>query len=122
MKLDIPLLVLVLVFSSRSVLALEEPSREHSTGPIRSRKLLPEGSDPVWLGSEGLSPRGSFVAEPPEESPTMKDRAPSDRTRFGGGVIIAGLVTAFFAVVIAYIRVTRNKDDVPVDLVTADKE
>lgn len=30
----------------------------------------------------------------------------------GGGVIIGGLVTAIFAVVFCYIRVTRRKDDV----------
>ncbi|KAB2087787.1 hypothetical protein E1A91_A04G137000v1 [Gossypium mustelinum] len=35
----------------------------------------------------------------------------STKSVAAGGVIIAGLVTAAFAVVVAYIRVTRTRDD-----------
>ncbi|KAI4383289.1 hypothetical protein MLD38_009145 [Melastoma candidum] len=122
MKLDTRLVVILfLVVSPHSVLPLEEPSRERPTDVIWLRKLPPEGRDPVWLGSEGLSPRGAVVAEPPKESPAMKDSGSGSRTRVGGGVIIAGLVTAFFAVVFAYVRVTRKKEDVPMRLVMANK-
>ncbi|KAK8303797.1 hypothetical protein V6Z11_D04G175300 [Gossypium hirsutum] len=51
-------------------------------------------------------------ADEPDESPEdVEAEAPEIRRLAAGGVIIAGLVTAAFAVVVAYIRVTRTRDD-----------
>ncbi|MBA0572481.1 hypothetical protein Golob_002821 [Gossypium lobatum] len=63
-------------------------------------------------------------ADEPDESPQNVEAEAPEIRRLGkhhilsstksvaaGGVIIAGLVTAAFAVVVAYIRVTRTRDD-----------
>ncbi|KAL2478314.1 uncharacterized protein Fot_44639 [Forsythia ovata] len=59
-----------------------------------------------------------LVADPPEnneresieaaEAP-QKHHSSSDKSVVGGGVIIGGLVTAIFAAVYCYIRVTRTR-------------
>lgn len=53
---------------------------------------------------------GSDVAEAPEIRRLGKHRG--DKSVAGGGVIIGGLVTAIFAAVFCYIRVTRKRDGV----------
>ncbi|TMW81816.1 hypothetical protein EJD97_007747, partial [Solanum chilense] len=77
--------------------------------------------------------RGLLIADPPAEKSSIEDEnekepsysiveAPestetehhhSDKSVAGGGVIIGGLVTAIFATVYCYIRVTRKKSDAP---------
>ncbi|KAB1210096.1 hypothetical protein CJ030_MR6G011328 [Morella rubra] len=52
----------------------------------------------------------SDVAEAPLNRKLLKHHA--DKSVAGGGVIIGGLVTAIFAAVFCYIRVTRRRDDV----------
>ncbi|KAG5596936.1 hypothetical protein H5410_038168 [Solanum commersonii] len=50
-----------------------------------------------------------FIVEAPESMETEHHH--SDKSVAGGGVIIGGLVTAIFATVYCYIRVTRKKSD-----------
>lgn len=69
----------------------------------------------VATGSTGPSSsekEGESKAEA-AESPHIRrlgKRHSSDKSVAGGGVIIGGLVTAAFAAVFCYIRVTRNRD------------
>ncbi|XP_055823588.1 uncharacterized protein LOC129892073 [Solanum dulcamara] len=56
----------------------------------------------------GKGPSSSIV-EAPESSETEHHH--SDKSVAGGGVIIGGLVTALFATVYCYIRVTRKRSD-----------
>ena len=51
----------------------------------------------------------SNAAEAPEIRKLGKHHS-TDKSVAGGGVIIAGLVTAIFGAVVCYIRVTRRKD------------
>ncbi|KAI3439807.1 uncharacterized protein J3R85_004199 [Psidium guajava] len=97
--------------------------RVDARAAIRSRKLV----------SEAAAEPASTVAGPSEdkkESPpaaaaevplgaevaaagsATKHRS-SDKSVAGGGVIIGGLVTAVFAAVFCYIRVTRKRDGGP---------
>ena len=62
------------------------------------------------VSSVAESPEGSNVAEAPEIRRLGKHH--SDKSVAGGGVIIGGLVTAIFAAVFCYIRVTRKRGDV----------
>uniref|UniRef100_A0A5B7BMT5 Transmembrane protein n=1 Tax=Davidia involucrata TaxID=16924 RepID=A0A5B7BMT5_DAVIN len=62
---------------------------------------------PVSSGAESSSSEGE--AEPPEIRRLGKHHS-SDKSVAGGGVIIGGLVTAVFASVYCYIRVTRRRD------------
>lgn len=74
--------------------------------------------------------RALLIADPPAVKSSIEDEnenepsysiveAPetehhhSDKSVAGGGVIIGGLVTAIFATVYCYIRVTRKKSDAP---------
>lgn len=57
-------------------------------------------------GSESIQ---SEVAEAPANRRLGKHH--SDKSVAGGGVIIGGLVTAVFAAVFCYIRVTRRRND-----------
>ncbi|CAN4104842.1 unnamed protein product [Withania somnifera] len=50
----------------------------------------------------------SSIGEAPESMETKHNH--SDKSVAGGGVIIGGLVTAIFAAVYCYIRVTRKRD------------
>ena len=65
------------------------------------------------------SPSDGLLADQPASSPETsemmirrlgKHHSSSDKSVAGGGVIIGGLVTAIFAAVFCYIRVTRRKD------------
>uniref|UniRef100_A0A0A0K3N0 Transmembrane protein n=1 Tax=Cucumis sativus TaxID=3659 RepID=A0A0A0K3N0_CUCSA len=60
--------------------------------------------------SEKGTREGSEVAEAPEIRRLGKHHG--DKSMAGGGVIIGGLVTAVFAAVFCYIRVTRKRDGV----------
>ncbi|CAA3007488.1 uncharacterized protein LOC111386977 [Olea europaea subsp. europaea] len=66
------------------------------------------------------------IADPPEineresseaEAP-VKHHSSSDKSVAGGGVIIGGLVTAIFAAVYCYIRVTRRRTTTTNDQIT----
>ncbi|XWS68537.1 hypothetical protein CRYUN_Cryun04dG0098700 [Craigia yunnanensis] len=61
--------------------------------------------------SHSKSSQENREAEAPEIRRLGKHHL-SDKSMAGGGVIIGGLVTAIFAAVFAYIRVTRKRDDV----------
>lgn len=63
---------------------------------------------PEKSNTEGEN-EGEKVAEAPES--IEREHHHSDKSVAGGGVIIGGLVTAIFAVVYCYIRVTRKRDD-----------
>ncbi|KHN41187.1 hypothetical protein D0Y65_016224 [Glycine soja] len=59
--------------------------------------------------SEEKSGESNEAAEAPQIRRMGKHHS-SDRSVAGGGVIIGGLVTAIFAAVFCYIRVTRRRD------------
>ncbi|XVF66934.1 hypothetical protein PTKIN_Ptkin10aG0080000 [Pterospermum kingtungense] len=75
---------------------------------------------PGWVVPREADEPAAGPAEPTSE--TREAEAPeirrlgkhhlSDKSMAGGGVIIGGLVTAIFAAVFAYIRVTRKRDGV----------
>lgn len=65
-------------------------------------------SDKVYGSSEPLSLKNDEKAEAPDIRRMGKHHS-SDMA--GGGVIIGGLVTATFAVVFCYLRVTRKIDN-----------
>lgn len=98
-------------------------SRVEARAAIRSRKLVTEAAaEPA--------PSVAKASEHKEESPAVSAAAAeapagveaaaaaaaatkhrsTDKSVAGGGVIIGGLVTAFFAAVFCYIRVTRKRD------------
>ncbi|OIT07260.1 hypothetical protein A4A49_14708 [Nicotiana attenuata] len=58
---------------------------------------------------ENEGEKGASIGEAPE-STIEREHHHSDKSVAGGGVIIGGLVTAIFAVVYCYIRVTRKRD------------
>ncbi|MED6147818.1 hypothetical protein PIB30_047345, partial [Stylosanthes scabra] len=81
------------------------------------------------LHAEAAIGNGEYEAQPPQSSPEEYSKAAgeasapestnirklgrhrswSDKSMAGGGVIIGGLVTAIFAALFCYIRVTRRK-------------
>ncbi|MCD7449364.1 hypothetical protein HAX54_051795 [Datura stramonium] len=71
----------------------------------RIAELLVEGEDEIGEGPSS--------AEAPESNNILKMRHhhSADKSVAGGGVIIGGLVTAIFAAVYCYIRVTRKKEN-----------
>ena len=82
------------------------PKAQNKVGTLRVVARLAD--QPVSSVAE--SPEGSNVAEAPEIRRLGKHH--SDKSVAGGGVIIGGLVTAIFAAVFCYIRVTRKRGDV----------
>ncbi|EEF39665.1 conserved hypothetical protein [Ricinus communis] len=69
----------------------------------------------VQIEAESNGLAADQPASSPEAPETMnrrlgKHHSSSDKSVAGGGVIIGGLVTAIFAAVFCYIRVTRKKD------------
>nr|XP_033508450.1 uncharacterized protein LOC117273382 [Nicotiana tomentosiformis] len=62
-----------------------------------------------YTEGENEGEKRASIAEAPESS--EREHHHSDKSVAGGGVIIGGLVTAIFAVVYCYIRVTRKRDD-----------
>lgn len=71
------------------------------------------GNNPHGVGSDlpALSPSDEDKpAEAPEIRKLGKHDHHSDKSVAGGGVIIGGLVTAIFAAVFCYIRVTRKRN------------
>lgn len=76
-----------------------------SDSPISS----PSTAESPKSRSSSEAERGEeSIAEPPEVIRTEKHHS-SDKSVAGGGVIIGGLVTAIFAAVYCYIRVTRKR-------------
>ena len=75
--------------------AVAEPDLSPS---FRSRALL-----------QKLEPETTTAAADPPSALEIGKRHSSDKSVAGGGVIIGGLVTAIFAAVYCYIRVTRRK-------------
>lgn len=71
----------------------------------RIAELFVEGENEIGGGPSG--------AEAPESNNILKMRHhhSTDKSVAGGGVIIGGLVTAIFAAVYCYIRVTRKKEN-----------
>ncbi|XP_055801902.1 uncharacterized protein LOC129871063 [Solanum dulcamara] len=71
----------------------------------RIAELFVEGENEIGEGPSG--------AEAPESNNILKLRHhhSTDKSVAGGGVIIGGLVTAIFAAVYCYIRVTRKKEN-----------
>ncbi|KAF3650247.1 putative xyloglucan endotransglucosylase/hydrolase protein 9 [Capsicum annuum] len=66
-------------------------------------------SENSLMESENEIEKGpSSIVEAPESMETKHHH--SDKSVAGGGVIIGGLVTAIFAAVYCYIRVTRKRD------------
>lgn len=71
----------------------------------------------IQNGVAALSPAaddhdlGGAVAEAPAMIRRLGKHHSTDKSVAGGGVIIGGLVTAIFAAVFCYIRVTRRKDN-----------
>lgn len=73
---------------------------------MASDLLLSAAPEPLETGTR----EGYGVAEAPEIRRLGKHHG--DDSVAGGGVIIGGLVTAIFAAVFCYIRVTKKKDGV----------
>ncbi|CAK9153078.1 unnamed protein product [Ilex paraguariensis] len=83
---------------------------------LQSEKMVIRTADPpVSSGgpeassSSSEEERASSIAEAPENRRMGKHHS-SDKSVAGGGVIIGGLVTAIFAAVYCYIRVTRRRE------------
>ncbi|KAI6697451.1 hypothetical protein NL676_017570 [Syzygium grande] len=99
-------------------------SRVEARAAIRSRKLVTEAAaepapsvaeasehkeeSPAVSAAAAEAPAGTEAAAAAAAAAT-KHRS-TDKSVAGGGVIIGGLVTAFFAAVFCYIRVTRKRD------------
>lgn len=93
-------------------------SRVAARAAIRSRKLVTEAAaepaSSVAEASEDKKQSPTAAAEAPvgaeTAATTVTKHRSSDKSVAGGGVIIGGLVTAIFATVFCYIRVTRKRD------------
>ncbi|GMJ03374.1 hypothetical protein like AT3G09280 [Hibiscus trionum] len=70
-----------------------------------------EADEPAESPYESSQEHGDGEAEAPEIRRLGKHRSP-DESMAGGGVIVGGLAIAVLGVVLAYIRVTRTRDDV----------
>nr|GMD33484.1 Actin cytoskeleton-regulatory complex protein [Ipomoea batatas] len=84
------------LLGNRSLLATQQSRTEGSV------------ADPPAPGGQDSSPEGKGDAGAPESVETAEHHH-SDKSVAGGGVIIGGLVTAIFAAVYCYIRVTRKR-------------
>ncbi|KAK9284398.1 hypothetical protein L1049_023569 [Liquidambar formosana] len=76
---------------------------------VETNEVVADG--PVFSPAE--SPEGKEERGEVAEGPAIRRLAKhhsSDKSVAGGGVIIGGLVTAIFAAVFCYIRVTRKRD------------
>ncbi|CAA3007484.1 uncharacterized protein LOC111386977 [Olea europaea var. sylvestris] len=75
---------------------------------LRGRALLEKEQKSI---ADPPSEKESEEAEAPEEEmeENKVHHSSSDKSAAGGGVIIGGLVTAIFAAVYCYIRVTRRR-------------
>ncbi|CAL5211798.1 unnamed protein product [Lathyrus oleraceus] len=78
----------------------------HDHDIVEDHKVSGDASDSA---SERDGESDSKVAEAPNIRRLGKHHS-SDKSVAGGGVIIGGLVTAIFAAVFSYIRVTRKRD------------
>ncbi|KAH6827084.1 hypothetical protein C2S53_004690 [Perilla frutescens var. hirtella] len=93
--------------SSRSRALLQNPEPERTIADPPSEKEAPSSAE----RAAGDEERETAAAEAPAEWESRKigKHHSSDKSVAGGGVIIGGLVTAIFAAVYCYIRVTRRK-------------
>lgn len=98
-------------------------SRVEARAAIRSRKLVTEAAAepaPSFAKASEHKEQSPAVSAAAAEAPAGVEAAAAaaaatkhrstDKSVAGGGVIIGGLVTAFFASVFCYIRVTRKRD------------
>lgn len=83
---------------------------QNKVGTLRVVARLADQPVSSVAGSPEGNKEYSNVAEAPEIRRLGKHH--SDKSVAGGGVIIGGLVTAIFAAVFCYIRVTRKRADV----------
>ncbi|KAL4327901.1 hypothetical protein HN51_035173 [Arachis hypogaea] len=97
------LLLLLLSLLQVEAAIANDHSEAHSPLPVEEVK-----HKDAQLSSEEHSKK---AAEAPESNIRKlgRHRSSSDKSMAGGGVIIGGLVTAIFAAVFCYIRVTRRK-------------
>ncbi|KAJ6745150.1 hypothetical protein OIU79_031324 [Salix purpurea] len=72
-------------------------------------KGVEEGGKPALSPLQAEKESGEAEAEAPGIRRLGKHHSPSDKSVAGGGVILGGLVTAIFAAVFCYIRVTRKR-------------
>lgn len=90
--------------TSRALLQNPEPERTIADPPSEKEAL---SSAAERAGDENKEAEAEAPAE--WESRKIGKHHSSDKSVAGGGVIIGGLVTAIFAAVYCYIRVTRRK-------------
>lgn len=104
-------LALLVLFEVLLVHAMGEKSDQ--VKPSEIIKVRSEGV-PGWVVPREADEPAATPAESTSEAPEIRrlgKHHSSDKSEMaGGGVIIGGLVTAIFAAVFAYIRVTRKRD------------
>ncbi|KAJ7948217.1 putative Transmembrane protein [Quillaja saponaria] len=81
------------------------------TGPESHGRLTKIADQPVSSRGKTSEEKGESEAAEAPEIRRMGKHHSSDKSVAGGGVIIGGLVTAIFAAVFCYIRVTRKRQD-----------
>ncbi|KAK4437317.1 hypothetical protein Salat_0065600 [Sesamum alatum] len=88
---------------SRALLQNSEPEKSIADPPAEK--------EPPSSATKADDDESETEAEAPTESESRKmgKHRSSDKSVAGGGVIIGGLVTAIFAAVCCYIRVTRRR-------------
>ncbi|KAM3216417.1 hypothetical protein P3L10_025858 [Capsicum annuum] len=105
-------IITVLVFqaTAESEFSRPLPRKLRIANPPFSRgrmaELLVEGENDI-----GEGPSGVEAPESDDNILKMRHHHSADKSVAGGGVIIGGLVTAIFAAVYCYIRVTRKKEN-----------
>uniref|UniRef100_A0A5B7BI76 Transmembrane protein n=1 Tax=Davidia involucrata TaxID=16924 RepID=A0A5B7BI76_DAVIN len=109
------LLILAEILMVQAVLAVRSDGSELNPRKMMMRTGDDESHGPVGSNSIAeppVSEEESSVAEAPklEVKRQEKHHSSSDKSVAGGGVIIGGLITAVFAAVYCYIRVTRRRD------------
>lgn len=120
-RLDLVCLILavilaVQVMADKSDHELSDPNHLEinivQKGVMSSRIADQDVPSTASYPSEAKGEESSEVAEAPANRRLGKHTHHSDKSVAGGGVIIGGLVTAIFAAVFCYIRVTRKRDGV----------
>ncbi|MED6183510.1 hypothetical protein PIB30_038439 [Stylosanthes scabra] len=110
------LVLYFLVAITAQVLVLEEAMAQQTSLKLKDERKA-EGS--LIDGSRESSSVGEVESMAEAEAPVDnirrlgKHHSTTDKSVAGGGVILGGLVTATFAAVFCYIRVTRKRDTDP---------
>lgn len=93
---------------------------EHSPSSINEHNHKLAVNQPSVFKNIAEEPSGNEAKDEEKEREEAEAPVPrklgkhhSDKSVVGGGVIIGGLVTAVFAAVFCYIRVTRRRDVTP---------